>query len=440
MSWEVPGSDDGSALTGYKVQWKSGSEHYDGTAASTRQGVVTDLTSLTHTIAGLTNGVAYRVRVIATNGVGDGAATAGVTGTPRDRVRPQLAAAAVDGDTLTLTWNEALDEGSTPPTHAFDVLVGGALRGVTAVSVSGSTVTLTLAPAVAPGNTVTVRYLVTSTSLAARIKDAAGNQAAQFFGEEVVTNNTSARVNTPPTGLPSISGAARVGETLAVSASGIADADGLSGAAFAWQWISNDGTSDTEIAGATQAAYTLAAADAGKTIKVQVTYTDDGGTEETLTSVATAAVEAAVPDAPRNLTVAVPDGREGSLEVSWSAPPGGAAVTGYKVQWKSGSEDYDGTASSTRQATVTDPANLTYTITGLTNGVAYTVRVIAVNAAGDGTASGETTGSPLSLVSQLRHFIENDIVAVYGAAHPWLHAAWRHMNGAPISIESIRFL
>ncbi len=440
VSWVAPSSDGGSALTGYKVQWRSGFEDYDGTAASTRQAVVTDLTALTHTISGLTNGVAYTVRVIATNGVGDGAATARVTGTPRDRVRPQLAAAAVDGDTLTLTWNEALDEGSTPPTHAFDVVVGGALRGVTAVSVSGSTVTLTLAPAVAPGNTVTVRYMVTSTSLAARIKDAAGNPAKEFFSGEV-TNNTSARVNTPPTGLPSISGAARVGETLTASAFGIADADGLSGATFVWQWISNDGTSDTEIAGATQATYTLADADAGKIIKVRATYTDDGGTEETLTSAATAVVEAAVPGAPRNLTLAVPNRVEGALEVSWSAPPGGAAVTGYKVQWKSGSEDYDGTASSTRQATVTDPANLTYTITGLTNGVAYTVRVIAVNDAGDGTASGETTGSPLSRVSQLRYFIENDIVAVYGAAHPWLHAAWRHMNErAPISIESIRSL
>ena len=425
VSWQAPGSDGGSALTGYKVQWRSGSEDYDGTAASTRQAVVTDLTGLPHTISGLTNGVAYTVRVIATNGVGDGAATAGVTGTPRDRVRPELAAAAVDGDTLTLTWNEALYYWLFDwPTSAFHVLVRGAIRRVTEVSVSGSTVTLTLVSAVAAGNTVTVSYTVTSTPFAPRIKDAAGNHAVSFFSEEV-TNNTPGAVNTPPTRLPMISGPARVGETLTASASGIAHAEGLSGATFAWQWMSNDGTSDTEIAGATQAAYTLAAADAGKTIKVRVTFTDDGGTEETLTSAATAEVEAAVPGAPRNLALAVADRREGALEVSWAAPAGGAAVTGYTVQWKSGAEYY----SATRQATVTDPANLTYTITGLTNGVAYTVRVIAVNDAGDGTASGETTGTPRSLVSQLRHFVENDVVAVHGAAHPWLRAAWRHMNG-----------
>ncbi len=426
VSWQAPDSDGGSAVAGYKVQWRSGSEDYDGTAASTRQAVVTDLAGLTHTITGLTNGVAYTVRVIATNGVGDGAATAAVTGTPRDRVRPQLAAAAVDGDTLTLTWNEALDEGSTPWWYSFDVSVRGAARGITAVSVSGSTVSLTLASAVAAGDPVTVLYVAPSPD--DRIKDAAGNEALSFLSESV-TNNTPAPVNTPPTGLPMISGPARVGETLTTSASGIADVDGLSGATFAWQWISNDGAGDTDIAGATQAVYTLAVADAGKTIKVQVTFTDDGGTEETLTSAATAEVEAAVPDAPRNLTLAVPNRAEGALQVSWAAPAGGAAVTDYTVQWKSGSEDYDATDSSTRQATVTDPANLRYTITGLTNGVAYTVRVIAVNDAGDGTASGETTGTPLSLVSQLRHFIENDIVAVHGAAHPWLRAAWRHMNG-----------
>ena len=99
-----------------------------------------------------------------------------------------------------------------------------------------------------------------------------------------------ATVNLPPTGLPVIEGTAAVGETLTASADGIEDADGLTGATFAWQWLSNDGNADTEIEGATGKTYTLAAADEGKTIKVRVTFTDDGETEETLTSEATAAV------------------------------------------------------------------------------------------------------------------------------------------------------
>ena len=78
-----------------------------------------------------------------------------------------------------------------------------------------------------------------------------------------------------------------MGETLTASTSGIADADGLSGATFSYRWLSSR---DTEIQGATGSTYTLQADDAGKTIKVRVTFTDDAGNEETLTSAATETV------------------------------------------------------------------------------------------------------------------------------------------------------
>ena len=99
-------------------------------------------------------------------------------------------------------------------------------------------------------------------------------------------------VNSPATGLPVISGTAEVGETLTAAVAGIEDADGLGGATFAYQWISNDVTADTEsdIQGATAASYTLVAADAGKSIKVRVSFTDGGGYDESVTSEPTASV------------------------------------------------------------------------------------------------------------------------------------------------------
>ena len=97
-------------------------------------------------------------------------------------------------------------------------------------------------------------------------------------------------VNTAPTGLPTITGTPQVGETLTASVTEIVDADGLENATFVYQWISNDGTSNSDIEGATNATYALVAADEGGTIKVRVTFTDDGGTEETLVSAATDAV------------------------------------------------------------------------------------------------------------------------------------------------------
>ena len=97
-------------------------------------------------------------------------------------------------------------------------------------------------------------------------------------------------VNSPATGAPTISGAAQVGQTLTASTSGIADADGLSNATFSYQWVANDGAADTDIPGATGATHTLAAAEEGQTVKVQVSFTDDGGNGESLTSSATGAV------------------------------------------------------------------------------------------------------------------------------------------------------
>ena len=82
VSWDAPDGDDGSLITGYKVQWKSGTEDYDGTASSTRQAVLVGGDRLTYTIAGLTNGTDYTVRVIAYNGLGDGPASTGVAAAP----------------------------------------------------------------------------------------------------------------------------------------------------------------------------------------------------------------------------------------------------------------------------------------------------------------------------------------------------------------------
>ena len=90
--------------------------------------------------------------------------------------------------------------------------------------------------------------------------------------------------NEAATGAPSISGTARVGEELTADTSGIADADGLANAAFAYQWVRNDGTDDSDIAGAAASTYTLADADEGQTIKVRVSFSDDAGNDEVVVS------------------------------------------------------------------------------------------------------------------------------------------------------------
>ena len=95
-------------------------------------------------------------------------------------------------------------------------------------------------------------------------------------------------VNDPATGAPTISGTARVGQTLTADASGIADdADGLPApSTFSYQWLRVDGGSATEIQGAESKTYRLVAADAGAKFKVTVSFTDLDGHAEALTSTA----------------------------------------------------------------------------------------------------------------------------------------------------------
>ena len=98
--------------------------------------------------------------------------------------------------------------------------------------------------------------------------------------------------NAEPTGAPTISGTAQVGQTLTADTSGIADADGLTTPNYTYQWIRVNGT-DADIEDAESSAYTPVAADVGKTLKVRVSFTDDAGKTHTLTSAETATVTAA---------------------------------------------------------------------------------------------------------------------------------------------------
>ena len=104
--------------------------------------------------------------------------------------------------------------------------------------------------------------------------------------DESLTSEATAAVtasNTLATGEPTITGTAQVGEELTADTTDISDSDGLINASFTYRWLADD----TDITDATGSTYTLAAADEGKAIKVRITFTDDAGNDESLTSEAT---------------------------------------------------------------------------------------------------------------------------------------------------------
>ena len=112
---------------------------------------------------------------------------------------------------------------------------------------------------------------------------------AAVFVRGPATSQEQTAANSPATGNPAVTGTARVGQTLSADTSGIADADGLQNATFSHQWVSSDGgVTDSDIPGETGATYVVKPGDAGKMIKVRVSFTDDAGNDETTASAATA--------------------------------------------------------------------------------------------------------------------------------------------------------
>ena len=118
-----------------------------------------------------------------------------------------------------------------------------------------------------------------------------GSRAGVVFGAtQTITITDDERPNTPATGQPVITGTAEVGETLAAGQGDIDDIDGLPATfpddySFQWMRVDADGTSNaTDVAGATLDTYTPVVEDFGKKVRVMVRFTDDGGSDEELTS------------------------------------------------------------------------------------------------------------------------------------------------------------
>jgi predicted RNA-binding protein with TRAM domain len=113
-------------------------------------------------------------------------------------------------------------------------------------------------------------------------------------------------------------------------------------------------------------------------IKIRAVNAAGDGTE----SAAVSATPGTTPDAPTNLTATAGDT---TITLTWKAPSsnGGFAITNYKYSTNNGST-----------YTAFDPAigdTTSATITGLTNGTEYEIKLRAVNALGDGAESAAIT-------------------------------------------------
>ena len=378
--------------TGYTVQWTSGGEAYN---TGDRQATVTSGTTTSHTITGLANGTAYTVRVIATRtGVTDGPPSAEMTGTPRVPPPPPvtdlaqvLGVGVAPGNAqLVVTWT-AVDTATgytvqwTSGSEAYNT--GDRQATVT----SGSTTRYTI-PSLTNGTAYTVRVIATRTG----VTD--GPPSAEMTGTPRVP---------PPPPPPPVTDLAQVlgvgvapgNAQLVVTWTAVDTATG-----YTVQWTSggeayNTGDRQATVTTGSTTRYTIPSLTNGTAYTVRVIATRTGVTDGPPSAEMTGTPRVPPPPPPPPVTdlaqvlgVGVAPGNA-QLVVTWTAVD---TATGYTVQWTSGSEAYN---TGDRQATVTSGSPTRYTIPSLTNGTAYTVRVIATRTgATDGPPSAEMTGTP----------------------------------------------
>ena len=417
-------------VTGYKVQWKSGQQNYN---TGNRQKTVTSGTSTS--ITGLTNDTTYTVRVTAYNGTGDGAASAEVNGTPATET---LTASAVTATTATLTltshsgaWyykyssptggscSSVVSSGTT--TANLTSLTTGTSYTYKAYSDSSCNTELTSAttdadfltkPGQVAGVGVTADDASLSVSWTALTGTVTGYKVQWKSGlqnyntgnrQKTVTSGTSTSITgltndttytvrvTAYNGTGDGAASAEVNgtpvtETLTASAVTATTATlTLTNHSGAWyyKYSSPTGGSCSSVVSSGTTTANLTSLTTGTTYTYKA-YSDSSCSTE-LTSAATDADFLTKPGQVAGVGTTAGDT---SLSVSWTALTG--TVTGYKVQWKSGQQNYNNTGD--RQKTVTSGTSTS--ITGLTNDTTYTVRVTAYNGTGDGAASAEVNGTP----------------------------------------------
>ena len=198
------------------------------------------------------------------------AATSAVTALPRPSVTVVSDGAVAEGSAAVFTLTRTGDTAGT-----LDVAYEVAVTGDFGVAAGAGTATF-----LADSATVQVSVATTGDgtheahgSVTVTLTADTGADPAYLPGDPATaTVAVEDDDDSPATGSVTITGTAAEGETLTADTSGLADADGLDNAAYAYRWVRTPaGGSDADISGATDAAYVPMFADTGAVLKVRVT-------------------------------------------------------------------------------------------------------------------------------------------------------------------------
>ena len=374
VTWDEP-DDGGSSITEYTVQWRSGIQTFADAATDNRQATVT---TLTHTIQGLTNGTLYTVQVRARNENEYGPWSAEDTGTPVPN--PSIGVISVKtksqtGATLTVTIERSdIDNEQTVHLRHRVKFPLGAWQNATPQDTGAGSVDFDISDLT--GNTVyeVEAWLAADT-----------NDIAEY---ELTTSPVIPAA-------PDITSVTHGDGELTVTWTASTDTGGAALEHFVIQWKPNtvsDWTSqDVEegrTTGETILTYEIASLNNGTTYDIRV-RADNGVEADSYSWDEDEGTPSRKPDAPTIQSVAPGDTK---LTVTWNKPAnGGNQITNYILQWKD--NDVAGWDSPLGTTTVGKDV-FTADIGSLANGTTYAIQVRAKNENGEGPWSVEGTGTP----------------------------------------------
>ena len=355
VSWTAPDTTGRPAVSGYDVQYQASAadawtDHpFTGTGTST-------------TISSLTGGTTYAVQVRAKNDEGDSAWSASGSGTTNSPIVTISAGAAVTEGTaasFTVTASE-------PPGDIITVNLTVSETSGSDFVASGDEGSQTVTIA---ADSTTAIYFVTTQADSADEPDGSVTVTVATGADYTVGTPSSAIVNVnddddppstnnEPTGSVTIDGTATQGETLTANTETVADADGLGTFSYQWQ------RGGTDISGATSSTYTLVQADVGSTITVTVSWTDDEGATESLTSAATSAVASPGPTITVTAgTSPVTEGTAAEFTVTADAAPSADLTVNLTVSEADGSDFVASEDEGSKTVTIAaDSTTATYSV------------------------------------------------------------------------------
>ncbi|MHA1978507.1 MAG: fibronectin type III domain-containing protein [Candidatus Hodarchaeales archaeon] len=362
LSWLVPSSDGGSAITQYSI--------YRATTSGGSYTNMANSTGLSYIDNTVTNGITYYYNVTAVNVAGESPSSNEASVTPiGPPTAPQILEASYISNNVILNWSAPINDGGIAITKyriyrdiTIGLPAGSNIANVTSAELSYVDNTVS----------VSIRYYYVVTAVNTEGESPDSNEVAITTGNvpsvprnlNSTSNNNQIRLNWT---VPTTQGGSAITH-------------------YRVYRTTTSGGPYTNIANTTELSYIDNAVTNGVTYYYVITAVNNEGESAYPTEVS--ATPATIPNVPENL---LPISGDAQVSLSWTVPSndGGSAITHYRV--------YRAITSGGPYTNIANTTELSYIDNAVTNGIEYYYVLTAVNTKGESGNSTEESATPATV-------------------------------------------